>query len=147
DLGEQRRGEPVPSLGDVAGDRAARGALVLARGDQRLDPLELLAGVDGTDVGVLDERVAEAQLLPALPELRLDLLGGALLHEQARAGAADVALVEEDPLDDALDGLVDRGVLEDDVGRLAAELEREPDVAAGQRGLDVLADRGRAREG
>ena len=79
--------------------------------------------------------------------LRLDLLGDALLHEQPRAGAADVALVEEDPLDDALDGLVDRGVLEDDVGRLAAELEREADVAARQRGLDVLADGGRAGEG
>jgi predicted small secreted protein len=34
-----------------------------------------------------------------------------------------VALVEEDAVDDALDGLVDRGVVEDDVGRLAAELE------------------------
>ena len=74
-------------------------------------------------------------------------LGDALLHEQARARAADVALVEEDPLDDALDRLVDRGVLEDDVGRLAAELEREADVAAGERGLDVLADRRGAGEG
>jgi hypothetical protein len=32
-----------------------------------------------------------------------------------------VALVEEDALDDALDGLVDRGVVEDDVRRLAVE--------------------------
>jgi len=34
-----------------------------------------------------------------------------------------VALVEEDAVDDALDGLVDRGVVEDDVGRLATQLE------------------------
>jgi hypothetical protein len=98
----------VAALGDVAGDGAARGALVLAGGDERLDPLELLARVDRADVGVLVERVAEAQLLHALPQLRLDLLGDALLHEQARARAADVALVEEDALDDALDRLVDR---------------------------------------
>src|SRR3712207_4015334 len=124
-----------------------RSALLLARRHERLDALELLAGVDRADVRVLVERVAQPQLLHALPELGLDLLGDALLHQQARARAADVALVEEDALDDALDGLVDRGVLEDDVRRLTAELEREADVAARERGLDVLADCGRAREG
>ena len=51
------------------------------------------------------------------------LVGHRLLHQQPRARAADVALVEEDAVDDALDGLVDRGVVEDDVGGLAAELE------------------------
>ena len=54
-----------------------------------------------------------------------DRVGDRLLDEQARTGAADVALVEEDAVDDALDRLVERRVLEDDVGRLAAELERE----------------------
>jgi hypothetical protein len=34
-----------------------------------------------------------------------------------------VALVEEDAVDDALDRLVDGRVVEDDVGRLAAEFE------------------------
>jgi hypothetical protein len=34
-----------------------------------------------------------------------------------------MALVEEDAVDDALHRLVERGVLEDDVGRLAAEFE------------------------
>ena len=51
------------------------------------------------------------------------LVGDGLLHQQPRARAADVALVEEDAVDDALDGLVERGVVEDDVGGLAAELE------------------------
>ena len=53
--------------------------------------------------------------------------------------AAHVALVEEDPVDDPFDRLVERGILEDDVGGLAAQLEREQDAAAGQRRLDVLA--------
>ena len=61
-------------------------------------------------------------------------------------GAADVALVEEDAVDDALDGLVERGVVEDDVGRLAAELERDPLVGAGDGPRDRLADLGRAGE-
>ena len=75
-----------------------------------------------------------------------DLLGDRLLHEQARAGAADVALVEEDAVDDALDGLVERRVVEDDVGGLAAELEAQALGRAGDAALDQLADLGRARE-
>ena len=67
----------------------------------------------------------------------IDAVVHALLHEQPRAGAAHVALVEEDAVDDALDGLVDRRVVEHDVGRLAAELEREPLAGAGQRALDA----------
>ena len=108
--------------------------------------VELLGRVDGADVGVLVERVAEAQR--AQPPLQLGDHGvvHALLHEQPRAGAAHVALVEEDAVDDALDGLVDRRVVEHDVGRLAAELERQLLAGAGQRPLDLLADLGRAGE-
>ena len=55
-------------------------------------------------------------------------------------------LVEEDAVDDALDGLVERRVVEDDVGRLAAELEAQALGGAGDAALDQLADLGRARE-
>jgi hypothetical protein len=55
-------------------------------------------------------------------------------------------LVEVDAVDDSLDGLVERGVVEDDVRRLAAELEGQPLAAAGKLALDRLADLGRARE-
>ena len=58
-------------------------------------------------------------------ELAHDDVVDALLHEEARAGAAHVALVEVDAVDDAFDGLVDGRVGEDDVRRLAAELEGE----------------------
>ncbi len=83
---------------------------------------------------------------PAL-QLRDDVVGDRLLHEQARAGAADVALVEEDAVDDALDRLVDRRVVEDDVRGLAAELERQPLARCRRPPLDRLADLGRAGEG
>ena len=57
-----------------------------------------------------------------------------------------MALVEEDAVDDALDRLVERRVVEDDVGGLAAELEAQALGRAGDAALDQLADLGRARE-
>ena len=76
----------------------------------------------------------------------IDRLGDRLLHEEPRAGAADVALVEVDAVDDPLDRLVERAVVEDDVRRLAAELERQLLAGAGEPPLDRLADLGRAGE-
>ena len=58
-----------------------------------------------------------------------------------------MALVEEDAVDDPLDGLVERGVVEHDVGGLAAELERELLAGAGHRPGDLAAHLGRAGEG
>ena len=74
--------------------------------------------------------------------LRMTVRENAFLHEQPRAGAADVPLVEIDPGDDALDRLVDRRVLENDVRRLAAELEREFLFRAGDGAVvSIFADR------
>ena len=58
-----------------------------------------------------------------------------------------MALVEVDPVHDSLDGLVERGVVEDDVRGLAAELERQLLARACELALDRLADLRRAREG
>ncbi len=57
-----------------------------------------------------------------------------------------MTLVEVDAVDDALDRLVERGVVEDDVRGLAAELERQLLARAGEAALDRLADLGRAGE-
>src|SRR5690606_637400 len=62
-------------------------------------------------------------------------------------GAADLALVEEDPADNALDGLVERGVVEDDVGGLAAELEGRLLARARDRAGDHPPDGRAAGEG
>ena len=133
DVVEDRRGEPEPVLGDHARRRPALGALRLADVAELADAIQLLARVDRADVGVLVERVAEAQRREPLLEPVDDLVVDVLLHQQARPGAADVALVEEDAVDDALDGLVDRRVVEDDVRGLAAELERDLLAGAGDR--------------
>lgn len=60
------------------------------------------------DIGVLVQRVPDAQGLQLALEPRLDFLGDRLLDQQAGAGAADMTLVEKDAIDDAFDGLVDR---------------------------------------
>ena len=147
DAGEERRREPEAVGGQLARRRPAAGALGLTDVAELADAGQLLGGVDRADVGVLVQRVAHAQRGHAALEALEHLVGDRLLHQQARARAADVALVEEDAVDDALDGLVDRGVVEDDVGGLAAELQGDLLVRAGDRLGDRAADVGGAGEG
>src|SRR6185436_3842744 len=122
------------------------GTLLLPGGDELADLLELRGRVDGADVGVLVEWVADAQRREAALELRDERLVDRLLDEKARAGTADVSLVEVDPVDDPLDRLVERSVVENDVRGLAAELERELLAGAGEAALDLLPHLGRAGE-
>ena len=91
----------------------------------------------GSPTRIVDEAVLE------LVDQRL---GDRLLDEQPRAGAADLALVEVDAVDDALDRLVERRVVEDDVRGLAAELQRQRLVGAGDAAVDPPADLRRAGE-
>ena len=86
---------------------------------------QLAGRVDGADVGVLVERVADAQGREAVLQLVEQRLVDRFLGEQPRPGAAHLALVEVDAVDDPLDRLVERRVVEDDVGGLAAKLQGE----------------------
>ena len=146
DVREDRRREPPALLGEPARRLVDLRALLVAARDELVDPVELRLRVDRADVGVLVERVADAQRRHPALQLAHELVVDRLLDEEPRAGAADVALVEVDAVDDPLDRLVERRVLEDDVGGLAAELEREGDPAPGQLALDRLPDLGRPRE-
>ena len=69
------------------------------------------------------------------------------MHQRARAGDAGLAGGGEDARDDALDGIVERRVLEDDVGGLAAEFERDLLDRAGGQLIDALAGAVAAGEG
>src|SRR5436305_9404541 len=146
DVREDGRHEPVALLRKSAGGLVDLGALFDAGSDELPDLLELGGGVDRADVGVLVERVADAQRREAALELCDQRLVDGLLDEEARAGAADMSLVEVDPVDDPFDRLVQRGVVEDDVRGLAAELERELLAGAGEAALDLLPHLGRAGE-
>ena len=140
--GEQRRREPEAALGEIAGGLIHHRALLNAARDELADLLELRPGVDRADVRVLVERVADPERPEPHFQLLEQLLEGGLLDQQSRARAAHVALVEEDPVDDALDRLVDRRVLEHDVRGLAAELQREVLARPGDRPTDLLANLG-----
>src|SRR5690606_5835696 len=146
DVREERRREVPALLGRRPRRLEARGARGLALLHQARDLLELDGRDDRADVYRLVERRALAQVLHALAQLRLHARRHALLHEQAAAGAADLALVEPDRVDDALDGGVEVGVLEPDEGRLAAQLQGELQLAARGLAADDAPHLRRARE-
>ena len=122
--------------------RAFRDSLV----DQPLDAVELHPRDDRANVDRLVERRPDAQRAHAIANLCDERLGDALLHQQARAGAADLSLIEPDAVDQAFDRAVEIGVFEDDERRLAAQLEREPLVAGRSGAADGASHFGRAGE-
>src|SRR5262249_26301206 len=84
DVGEDRRREPVSLLRKPAGRLVDLGALLGAGGHELLDLLELLLRVDRADVGVLVERIADAERREPALELLDDRLGDRFLYEQPR---------------------------------------------------------------
>src|SRR5690606_2300850 len=114
--------------------------------DELTDPVELHGCDDGADVDALVERIAHAQRLHARAQPVDQRVRHAFLREYARARAAHLTLVEPDRVDHALDYAVKVGIVEDDEGRLAAQLERE--LLPGTRGRDAdeAADFGGSRE-
>ena len=68
------------------------------------------------------------------------------MRQHARAGRADLSGIEEDAGGGRLAGGLDVGIVEDHVGGLAAEFERDPFEVAGGAAQDAAADAGRAGE-
>ena len=97
-------------------------------------------------VHALVERGADAHLAEPPLELGDERFRDVLLHEEARARAAHLPLIEPDRRDDRLHRRVEVGRVEDDGRRLAAELERELDAAPRRLAAEELADARRARE-
>jgi hypothetical protein len=124
-VGEERRRIEETVCGTAPGRLPEGGTLFPAFRDQRLDPLELDRRHDGPDVDRLVEGIAHAKGFHPRLEPGHQLFGDAFLREDARTGAADLALVEPDRVDDALHHAVEVGVIEDEKRRLSAQLERE----------------------
>ncbi|MCY1514833.1 hypothetical protein D9M68_493920 [compost metagenome] len=126
---EERRLDEVPAFRHTVGDAAFGDhfqAVRQALGDVAVDAVELglvddwaagqvHVGRAGTHLG---ELVGQR-----LHEVRID----ALLHQQAAAGRAGLASVVHDALDDGRDGQTVVGVVEHDVGRLAAQFQHALD--------------------
>ena len=122
-------------------------ALTLARLDVAEHGLHLGPGDDRAHPRRLVHRVADLERLDPVGQLRHEVVVDLVLEEQARAGGAHLALVVEDARERALHRRLHVGVGEDDVRRLAAELERDALERAGRLAHDPLAHLGRAREG
>jgi IclR family pca regulon transcriptional regulator len=91
-------------------------------------------------------RVTDRQVRRLLAEALDERVVHAVGHQVASRGHADLALVEEGPPRGEVHGLVDIGVVEDQHGRVAAELEVGPlEVLAGEL-ADAAAHRGGAGE-
>ena len=140
---------PPGRLLSVAGPPPITTARALGLGD--LDVVEDLAvlrrGGDRADVGVGLHRIALARGAAKLGDLLGEGLVDRVLHQEPRAGDAGLAGGGEDAGDRARRGGVEVGVVEHDVGRLAAELERDVLQALGGLGVDLRAGRVRAGEG
>ena len=92
---------------------------------------------------VLCERVTDDVLGRALLEALHELVVDGVLDVDAGAGTAALAVVEVDAEVDPLDGLIDVGVVEDNVGTLAAKLESNLlQVGASSRLHDLATDNG-----
>ena len=99
-------------------------------------------------VRVIREGVAKLEGERLLGERVEELVVDALLDEDTGAGAASLTVVPEDTVRCPVDGEVHVGVVEDNVGALAAELERNVlEVRLGASLLDLAADEGGAGEG
>src|SRR5262249_34514972 len=140
DVDEHRRLDEVALAADAVAAAQQAGALALAGLDVAHDPLALLGADLRPLLGVHVERAAHLARLGLLHEAVDELVVDLALDEQPAAGAAALALVEEQAEVGALDGLVEVGVGEDDVGALAAQFEADAlEVAAGGGLHDQLA--------
>lgn len=148
DVGKDGGLDEVALVAVALAARDDGGAVLLARLDVAHDAVVLELADLGALEGLRVEGVADLVVLGAGLEGGDELVVDALLHVDARAGAAALAVVVVDAKVDPADGLLDVGVVEDDVGRLAAQLERHALEVGGRGGLhDGAADGGRAREG
>ena len=136
--GEDRRREPEAAVGQLAGRLTSARR---PRPRRRRDSSRMRSSCSAELMAPMSVFLSSGSPRRSVPSRRFrrpsSVVGDRLLHQQPAAGAADVALVEEDAVDDALDRLVERRVVEHDVGRLAAELERELLAGAGQRPGDL----------
>ena len=149
DVGEDRRLHEealVEALGGVGAAGEQRGALLIALVDVAPHPLALDGGHERAEAAGLLERVAGGVRLGGGRGDGLHLGQAAARHQHAGERGAGLAGVEEALAHAVGDGLLQVGVVEDDVGGLAAELQRHP--LHGLRGHlgDPLAGAGRAGE-
>src|ERR1700734_4055247 len=102
----------------------ARGALALGDFDVVEHFLELRPGRYRPDLSRVEQRVAHARGLAERHEFVDELVVDRTMNQRARPGDASLAGGGENAGHNALNSVVDSGVLEHDIGRFTAKLER-----------------------
>ena len=81
---------------------------------QPLNAFELHARDDGSDIDRFVERRTYAQAAHAFTHFCKERFPDAFLHQKARTGAANLPLIEPDPINQSFHGTVQVGIFEDD---------------------------------
>ncbi len=147
----KHRGQHIVALAHALGQHGRiqaatqhAGAFLLAQFDV-VAHLGQVAGADhGADDGGFVQRIAHGDLPGALHEAVHELRVDALLHQDAAAGRAALAVVGEDHEHGRIQRALEVGVVKDHEGALAAQLHAELLEAGGLH--DAVAGLGRARE-
>src|SRR5208282_3501072 len=145
-VAEQRGGEVETPSRHLGWGLPARGAFGDSLIDEGADALKLHGSDDRTHVDVLVEGRTNAKGAHTAANLVDQDFGDALLHQKARAGAADLSLIEPDTIDQAFDGAVEVGVFENHERGFAAQFERQPLMALRSGSADGAADFGGSGE-
>ena len=124
----------------------AGGALGHTRVHHLANGFELNRRNNRADVDRLIERRTNPQGFHTGAKLDIERLGHTFLHQQPRARAAYLPLVEPDRVHQALHRGVEVGVVEDDEGRFSTQLERELLVRLRSGLADYAAHLGRTSE-
>src|SRR5216683_4740879 len=147
DAGEQRRVDEVALTGSRLAAGRHLGALLLANVEITLDSIELLARNQRSDRALLIEGIAHGDALAEICQLTHHLVVLVALHENPRARAAYLTRIEEHAHHRGGHGLIEVGVRENDIRRLAAEFQRNLLEVSGGGLEDDLADLRRTGEG
>lgn len=148
DVAEDGRLDEVALVAVALTTSLAGGTGLLALLDVVHDAVVLQLADLGTLEGVGVEGVTDSVLLSSLLEGGDELVVDTLLDVDTRASTAALSVVEVNTEVDPRDGLLDIGVVEDDVGRLSTELQGDLlQVRGGSSLHDSASNQGRASEG
>ena len=102
-----------------------------------------LTGVDlRTHLGIVFPRQADFDFFELFRQGVDEFVVNAFLNEDARTGAAHLALVEQNAFLRAFEGFVERHVVKEDVGGFAAQLQGGGNEHFGSSDADAAADFG-----
>src|SRR5579871_3034530 len=144
----ENRGLHIVALRKVLGAAAAGGQLGFFFSERYIfvDAIVLFFADQRAHLGFALERRTELDLFRFLRHGVDEVFVNRFLHQDAAAGGADFALINEDAEERAIDGGFEVGIGEEDVWWLAGEVEGDALYGVGSLLDDDLADRGAAGE-